>query len=175
MDFKKVTEMYIDGSIGATEIGLLIKEYDKMQTRLRRLEFVKLHYKSLSEMYQDECYKWYINYHDIYKSNVDFVNNPFDLLIGILEENYSEIDFKIVIGNQLTDGKRTLGYTLFPEDGSTPLIEIHPSLSIQDATEVLAHEATHVITGEKVEHGEEWKKVFNRIHELFEEGVNERF
>lgn len=102
------------------------------------------------------------------------INNPFDILSEIMDEYYPDVDCEVLFGKQMTDGKEHFGCTLFPDDGSTPIVEIYPSLSVSDATEVLAHELAHVIAGEEAEHGEEWDKVFHTIHRLFEEKLSTR-
>ena len=100
---------------------------------------------------------------------IEFINDPFERLINIVNEDY-DIDCLVCIGEEMTDGQNTWGCTLFPDDGSIPIIEIHHSLSLSDAIEVMAHEFAHIIAGSDAEHDDEWEKVFSEIHEKFNKG-----
>lgn len=106
-----------------------------------------------------------------------FINNPFDTLSEIMKENYPDVNCDIYIGESMTDGKETFGCTLFPEEtlNTMTVIEIHYSLSLKDATEILAHELAHVIAGPDAEHGEEWERVFSHIHTEFQKKLDEQF
>lgn len=99
------------------------------------------------------------------------INDPFRMLLEVMEENYPDAKCDIHFGDILTDGVETFGCTVFPEEkGEEPIIvEVHPSLSLQDATEILAHELAHVVAGEEADHGKEWKEVFDNIHKKFQE------
>lgn len=107
-----------------------------------------------------------------------FINNPFDTLMEIMKEHYPNAKCDIYIGQSMTDGKENLGCTLFPEEhlsGDVPVVEIHFSLSLENATEILAHELAHVIVGYEGDHGEEWERVFSHIHEEFQRKLDEQF
>lgn len=108
-----------------------------------------------------------------------FINNPFDTLMEIMKENYPNAECEIYIGQSMTDGKGTFGCTLFPEEtGSTletPVVEIHYSLSLENAMEVLAHELAHVVAGVDAEHDKEWEEVFDHIHKEFQKKLDEQF
>lgn len=107
---------------------------------------------------------------------MNFINDPFDIVTEIISENYPFTECDIYIGQSMTDGKETFGCTLFPEDKSQkPLVEIHYSLSMPDAVEVLVHELAHVIAGEEAEHNEVWEMAFSILHEKFQAKVEERF
>lgn len=101
--------------------------------------------------------------------NLKIINNPFETIIGIMKEHYPDAECDIYFGESMTDGKETFGCTLFPEETGyhTIVVEVHPSLSLTDATEILAHELAHVAAGVDAEHNEEWEKVFSHIHEEF--------
>jgi hypothetical protein len=105
-----------------------------------------------------------------------FINNPFDILTEIIQENYPDVDCDIYIGEQLTDGKETFGCTLFPEEeGERIAIEVHYTMSLNDTVEIIAHELAHVIAGIEAEHGEEWERVFDDIHVKYQQKLDERF
>lgn len=109
---------------------------------------------------------------------MNFINNPFDILKEIMYEVYPFVTYNvdIYIGQEMTDGKETFGCTLFPEnEEDRTAIEVHYSLSLNDAVEVLAHELAHVIAGKEAEHNEDWEAVFEGIHVLFQRKLDERF
>lgn len=108
---------------------------------------------------------------------MNFINNPFGTLMEIMKENYPDAECDIYIGESMTDGKETFGCTLFPEETgyNGTVVEIHHSLSLTDAVEILAHELAHVVAGVDAEHGEEWEKVFDHIHTEFQKKVDEQF
>lgn len=100
-------------------------------------------------------------------------NNPIDILIEVVEENYPEITKKIkTIGFALIE--KAFGVTQFNDDGS---IEIYISIykkrkqkmDFETATELLAHEFAHAISGIEAEHNEEWQKCFSELNRLYYE------
>lgn len=105
-----------------------------------------------------------------------FVNNLFEILLEVVKEEYDDVYCYILIGDELTDGENTFGCTVFPEEfGDWPHIEIHPSLSVPDATEVLAHELAHVIAGKEADHNDKWESVFENINKLFNNELKSRY
>lgn len=68
--------------------------------------------------------------------------------------------------------KGSWGVTIFPDDGTDPLIVIRADLNLVESTEILAHELTHVIVGEKEEHNEIFEKNFEELHKLYDEIAN---
>lgn len=62
------------------------------------------------------------------------------------------------------------GLTIFPDDGSTPIVCISAEAPISAAPELLAHELAHVATPEDTEHGESWsaasEAIFKKYNEL---------
>ena len=60
--------------------------------------------------------------------------------------------------------------TIFPDDGSTPIVCISAEAPISAAPELLAHELAHVATPEDTEHGESWsaasEAIFKKYNEL---------
>ncbi|MBL3731567.1 hypothetical protein JIN86_18420 [Lysinibacillus sp. HST-98] len=105
-----------------------------------------------------------------------FINNPIEILFEIVKERYPDTDCDIIIGMQMTDGKETLGCTLFPDDpNERVVIEIHPTLSLENATEILAHELAHVIAGKEADHNEHWNAIFAELHVVFQEKLINRF
>lgn len=64
------------------------------------------------------------------------------------------------------------GLTIFPDDGSTPIVCISAEAPISAAPELLAHELAHVATPEDTEHGESWstasEAIFKKYNELLD-------
>ena len=64
------------------------------------------------------------------------------------------------------------GLTIFPDDGSAPIVCISAEAPISAAPELLAHELAHVATPEDTEHGESWstasEAIFKKYNELLE-------
>lgn len=56
------------------------------------------------------------------RKQVNFINNPFDLLLEIMAENHPEIECDVYVSQQMTDGKETFGCTVFPEDEADRVI-----------------------------------------------------
>lgn len=102
-------------------------------------------------------------------------NNPIDILFEVVEENYPQITKKIsTIGFALIE--KAFGVTQFNDDGS---IEIYISIykkrkqkmDFETATELLAHELAHAISGIEAEHNEEWERVFDELNKLYYERI----
>ncbi len=60
-----------------------------------------------------------------------------------------------------------VGYTHFPNDGSTPQIRLSPHIPMKHLLEILAHELAHVIAGPDAGHGDVWERAFSEIHEEY--------
>lgn len=105
---------------------------------------------------------------------MNFINNPLEILINSVKQLYGDIivdiqfrsDYKHynIFGIHFGD---PCGCTTFPDDGGTPLIDICSNMTLEEITETLAHEISHVIAGIDAGHGEEWEIVFDRIHNKF--------
>lgn len=72
-------------------------------------------------------------------------------------------------------GEPAYGVTIFPEDGSAPMIFISADLKLSDAVEIFAHELAHVAAGASAGHGEEWDKAFENIFAEYNRIGEERF
>lgn len=67
------------------------------------------------------------------------------------------------------------GVTVFPHDGSDPIIYLDKSLPIENVTEILAHEMAHVIAGPDAGHGDRWSNAFDALKYLYDEDMKRRF
>ena len=77
-----------------------------------------------------------------------------------------------VPGLEDEEGKPAYGLTIFPDDGSTPIVCISAEVPISAGPELLAHELAHVAAGEAVEHGPEWKAAEEAIFQKYNEILN---
>lgn len=62
-----------------------------------------------------------------------------------------------------------LGYTIFPDDGSWPIIVIGPEKTLTEAMDIIAHELAHVICGQDEDHGEKFEQVYEAIFNKYNE------
>lgn len=89
-------------------------------------------------------------------------------------ELYPGIDYHAQFVPGLCDesGNRAFGLTIFPDDGSTPIVCISAEAPIGAAPELLAHELAHVATPEDRDHGEAWKAAEKAIGDKYDELLN---
>jgi hypothetical protein len=100
-----------------------------------------------------------------------FVNNPLDIVVGIVTKKYPLLDAEIWFADydKLIHG---LGFTQFPEKRKDPIkITINVDQTMIQCTDVLAHELAHAIAGQKAKHSKKWKKVYDWINDRYCEEV----
>ena len=113
-----------------------------------------------------------------------FINDPFALVWKAFKNLYPDKDCEMWWDSEIRDsesGIPALGMTDFGVDGLVSVF-IKPSLSVVDATEVLAHELAHVAVGVEQDHNEVWETAFDAIFreynriggEMFPESVTEQ-
>jgi len=93
--------------------------------------------------------------------------NPFDAVIDAALKLYPSLD--CLVEWEEGDAVSKPGSTLFPDDGSLPIVRINVGIPVSGAIEVLAHELAHVVVGPDCDdaHGPEWQEVFDKIHEQY--------
>jgi hypothetical protein len=67
-----------------------------------------------------------------------------------------------------------LGFTEFPDDGSSPSICVDPGLPYSGVMDILAHELAHVAAGSAEEHGAAWQAAYDAIRDGYEREVMAR-
>lgn len=72
------------------------------------------------------------------------------------------------------EGNGYVGLTTFADDGEI-IVEVSINMFVGDAVETLAHELAHVAVGASEEHGEEWEKAFDAIHNEYDRLGDEMF
>lgn len=55
------------------------------------------------------------------------------------------------------------GVTIFPDDGSTPVVRLSTELRVRHVPEILAHELAHVVAGPEAGHGRLWEAAFEDL------------
>jgi len=96
-------------------------------------------------------------------------NDPFKVVLQAAEELWPDLKVDIQWNPTMKMNKKEYGCTIFPEDGSTPLIELNPGLKVKYAVEILGHELAHVVVGVGAGHGPEWQKAFEAIFDKYSE------
>lgn len=104
---------------------------------------------------------------------MNIINDPIQLLQQVMDKHYPDVKVDIYFGESETNGIDKLGVTLFPDDGSEPIIEVNPNIPLAHIAEIIAHELAHVICGVEADHGEEWERVFEDISQLFFKGYTD--
>ena len=100
-----------------------------------------------------------------------FMNDPTAIVALAFRELYPRLEYyaQYVPGLEDEEGKPACGLTIFPDDGSTPIVCISAEVPISAGPELLAHELAHVAAGEAVEHGPEWKAAEEAIFQKYNE------
>lgn len=103
-----------------------------------------------------------------------FMNDPTAIVALAFRELYPRLEYyaQYVPGLEDEEGKPAYGLTIFPDDGSTPIVYISAEVPISAGPELLAHELAHVAAGEAVEHGPEWKAAEEAIFQKYNEILN---
>ena len=103
-----------------------------------------------------------------------FINDPTAIVARAFSELYPGIEYVAqYVPDQRDETNGTAyGLTIFPDDGSTPIVCISAKAPISAAPELLAHELAHVATPEDTEHGESWsaasEAIFKKYNELLD-------
>lgn len=103
-----------------------------------------------------------------------YMNDPSAIVARAFAELYPGIDYHAQFVPNLCDesGNRAFGLTIFPDDGSAPIVCISAEAPISAAPELLAHELAHVATPEDRDHGEAWKAAEKAIGDKYDEILN---
>ena len=103
-----------------------------------------------------------------------FMNDPPAIVARAFAELYPGIDYYAQLVPDLHDENenKAYGLTIFPDDGSTPIVCISAEAPISAAPELLAHELAHVATPEDKDHGEAWQTAEKAIGDKYDELLN---
>ena len=104
-----------------------------------------------------------------------FKNSPFEILNVAFERLFPNVKYNAYFG-VLDDenGESICGLTNFKDNGEIAIL-INTDLSIQNATEIFAHELAHAGVGKEHEHDEVWEKAFNDLFKEYKKIGSEIF
>lgn len=178
-DYKTITREKVDADPGAarymSETHLLEDWSDKL------LDLV-LNGPTLNGFRKDEIraalrqtYTALKQYEQIGPMASPYMNDPSAIVARAFAELYPGIDYHAQFVPDLCDesGNRAFGLTIFPDDGSTPIVCISAEAPISAAPELLAHELAHVATPEDKDHGEAWQTAEKAIGDKYDEILND--
>lgn len=97
-------------------------------------------------------------------------HNPLSMVIEAANDLWPDISAKVVWVSGIDPGEggeEAYGRTTYPDDGSEPIIDIRADLTVEVACEILAHEIAHVKAGADEEHGPEWERAFDQLHNAY--------
>lgn len=101
-----------------------------------------------------------------------FKNDPFAIVWLAFKELYPDKECQCFYEPEIrsdADGNEVYGMTDFDEETGEITVFVKSTLSIEVATEILAHELAHVAVGIGQDHNEVWEKAFNAIFEKYNE------
>lgn len=98
-----------------------------------------------------------------------FINEPCVKIAEIFKRTWPDKKYIAQLVPELKDenGAEVFGETVFPEDGSEPLINISVNIIAENIPEIFAHELAHVAVPDDAEHGESWEQAFALIHTAY--------
>ena len=95
-----------------------------------------------------------------------FENDTFAIVWQAFKNLYPDKECKCFWEPQIRDNENEVecyGLTDFDEETGEVTVFVKPSLTVIDATEILANELAHVAVGLEHDHDEEWEKAFDDI------------
>lgn len=95
-----------------------------------------------------------------------FENDPFQIVAIAFQNLFPDKKYEAYFDDTIRDsedGSESFGLTCFDEEGNTPLVFVKPTLSIENAVEIFAHELAHVAAGKEEDHGDKWEEAFDSI------------
>ncbi|MGM9562500.1 MAG: hypothetical protein ACI3VQ_00295 [Faecousia sp.] len=100
-----------------------------------------------------------------------FANDPAALVALAFIELYPQLNFctQYVPYIEGKNGKPVCGATIFPADGSAPIINISVNVPVISVPEILAHELAHVAAGKSAGHGPKWKAAEESLFQKYKE------
>lgn len=103
------------------------------------------------------------------------LNNPFETVLEATRQLFPDKSAFVIFDPDLKYRKFLwiklghCGETLFPDDGSVPIVRVSSQIPFEAMIEVLAHELAHVAVGVGNGHNSIWKRAFDDIHSCYEE------
>jgi hypothetical protein len=102
--------------------------------------------------------------------HVTWGSNPLQDVLDAFTRLYPELAVTV----HIAPTEAGLGFTEFPDDGSTPSICVDPGLPYSGVMDILAHELAHVAAGSAEDHGPVWQAAYDAIRDDYEREVTSR-
>lgn len=101
--------------------------------------------------------------------NTPFKNDPFAITWMAFKNLYPDKDCEcwFDIDMKADDGDKAYGLTNFCDDG-TAVVTVDSEVTLENATEILAHELAHVAVGYDHGHDDAWDEAFGKILEEYD-------
>lgn len=105
-----------------------------------------------------------------------FKNDPISITWMAFKKLFPEKDCECWFSSEIKtdEGDKAYGFTDFCDDGSI-VVTVDGNLSVEDATEILAHELAHVAVGIEHEHDDFFENAFGMILEEYNKICEELF
>ena len=174
-ELKKLPVNPAGGGIAADDCVLFMwATYPKMQEALDLIEAWGFTYKSIAFQWVKQNRSGNGFFFGLGRWTSPYMNDPSAIVARAFAELYPGIDYHAQFVPDLCDesGNRAFGLTIFPDDGSAPIVCISAEAPISAAPELLAHELAHVATPEDRDHGEAWKAAEKAIGDKYDELLN---
>lgn len=94
-----------------------------------------------------------------------FLNDPCAIVAAAFRR-VSDKEYIAQVAPSEQDG--VYGETVFPEDGSVPIIFVYANTLLEHMPEVFAHELAHLAAGADHGHDGTWEYWFNKIGDTYE-------
>lgn len=175
-DYKTITRAKVDADPAAPKY--FTRETHLMQDWSDKMIDLVLNGPTLNAFPKDEVramlretYEALKRYEMIGPMASPFLNDPPAIVAKAFRELYPKAEYAAQLVPDLRDenGTAVYGETLFPDDGSTPVICISAEAPISAAPELLAHELAHVVAGEEAGHGPAWEAAETAIFQKYNE------
>lgn len=103
-------------------------------------------------------------------------NDPFLFVADAFERLHPNVKYDSYVMDWFKDEfGEGYGVTVFPDDGSDPVIYLNSETPYVHLVEIFAHELAHVAVGKEKEHEADWEREFDRIFDEYNKIMTELF
>ena len=107
---------------------------------------------------------------------IEIKNDPISGVINAFQQLYPHVSCEIWYDDRLPrHGKnRRCGETLFPDDGTVPIISIRPDIPFSAVPEIMAHELAHAAAPDDDKHSEKWTAAYDAIYDRYNKNLESK-